>query len=83
MADVNDLLDLMQKIWNPMTFPLPGLPLPTGSVQELEKRITELKTVESWLTMNVGLVQMTIKTLEMQKSALQALGGSAQPDQKK
>jgi hypothetical protein len=49
-------------------------------VQELEKKIAEMKTVETWLTMNVGLVQMTIKTLEMQKSALEALAaGLSEP----
>ena len=68
-----DLLEMMQKMWNPMMFPMPGVPLPTASVAELEKKIAELKTVENWLAMNVGLVQMTVKTLEMQKAALESL----------
>ena len=68
-----DFLELMQKMWSPMNFPMPGVPLPTASVQELEKKIADLKAVETWLTMNVGLVQMTVKTLEMQKSALESL----------
>ena len=53
---------------------------PTADVGEIEKKIRELKTVENWLTMNVGLVQMTVKTLEMQKAALDALGaGTKKP----
>ena len=69
-----DLFEWMQKMWNPMSFPVPGMLTPTADVGEIEKKIRELKTVETWLTMNVGFVQMTIKTLEMQKAALDALG---------
>jgi hypothetical protein len=69
-----DLFEWMQKMWNPMSFPVPGMLTPTADPEEIEKKIRELKTVETWLTMNVGFVQMTIKTLEMQKAALDALG---------
>ena len=72
-----DLFDWMQKMWNPMSFPVPGMLTPTADPAEIEKKIRELKTVETWLTMNVGFVQMTIKTLEMQKAALDALGGGS------
>jgi hypothetical protein len=68
-----DLFEFMQKMWNPMAFPIPGMLTPTVDVAEIEKKIGELKTVETWLTMNVGFVQMTIKTLEMQKAALESL----------
>ena len=71
-----DMLAFMQKMWNPMSFPLPGMVTPTLSVEELERKITELKGVENWLRMNLGFLEMTIKTLEMQKSALEALAGS-------
>ena len=69
-----DLFEWMQKMWNPMSFPVPGMMTPTADPAEIEKKISELKTVETWLTMNTGFVQMTIKTLEMQKAALDALG---------
>jgi hypothetical protein len=77
-----DMFEFMQKMWNPMSFPLPGMIAPTIDPQEIEKKIAELKAVETWLTMNVGFVQMTIKTLEMQKAALESLtaaGGKAGP----
>ena len=68
-----DWFEFMQKMWNPMSFPLPGMITPTVNVEEISKKIGELKSVETWLTMNTGFVQMTIKTLEMQKAALESL----------
>jgi hypothetical protein len=73
-----DLFEWMQKMWNPMSFPVPGMLTPTADIGEIENKIRELKSVENWLTMNVGFVQMTIKTLEMQKVALESLGAGAQ-----
>jgi hypothetical protein len=72
-----DWLEFMQKMWNPMAFPMPGMAMPTVNVEEVEKKIAELKAVETWLTMNVGIVQMTIKTLEMQKAALETMTAGA------
>lgn len=76
-----DWLEFMQQMWNPMSFPMPGMAMPTVDVKEVEKKIGELKAVETWLTMNVGLVQMTIKTLEMQKAALESLAAVAKSQQ--
>lgn len=72
-----DFFEFMQKMWNPMSFPLPGMLAPTVDAKEVEKKIGELKTVENWLKMNVGFVEMTIKTLELQKAALESLAASA------
>jgi hypothetical protein len=66
-------------MWNPMSFPMPGMTLPTINIEEIEKKIVELKAVETWLTMNVGFVQMTVKTLEMQKAALETITAGARP----
>jgi hypothetical protein len=68
-----DWFEFMQKMWNPASFPLPGVMTPTVDVEEIEKKIAELNAVENWLTINTGFVQMTIKTLQMQKSALESL----------
>ncbi len=85
-----DWFEFMQKMWNPMSFPLPGMITPTVNVEEISKKIGELKSVETWLTMNTGFVQMTIKTLEMQRAALESLraageaaGEMAKPKQPK
>ncbi len=68
-----DFFEFMQKMWNPMGFPIPGMIAPTMNVEDIGKKIAELKAVETWLTMNTGFVQMTIKTLEMQKAGLESL----------
>ena len=80
-----DFFEFMQKMWNPMGFPIPGMIAPTMNVEDIGKKIAELKAVETWLTMNTGFVQMTIKTLEMQKAgleSLQAAGKAATADSK-
>jgi hypothetical protein len=76
-----DWLEFMRQMWNPMSFPMPGMAMPTVDVKEIERKIGELKAVEIWLTMNVGFVQMTIKTLDMQKAALEALAAGAKTQQ--
>ena len=78
MADETskDIFDFMQKMWNPLNFPIPGIMTPTVDVEELDKKIRELKSVENWLKMNLGFLQMTIRTLELQKTALEALHAS-------
>ena len=75
-----DWLEFMQKMWNPMSFPMPGMAMPTVNVAEIEKKVAELKAVETWLTMQVGFMQMTVKTLEMQKAALESLSAAAPRD---
>jgi len=71
-----DWLEFMQKMWNPMSFPIPNMAIPTVNVEEVAGKIAELKAVETWLTMQVGLLQMTVKTLEMQKAALESLAST-------
>lgn len=83
MADAElpkDFFEFMQKMWNPMSFPVPGMFMPTGNVEDIEKKIGELKGVEAWLTMNIGFIQMTVKTLEMQKSALESFSAATKTD---
>ncbi len=75
-----DMFEFMQKMWNPMSFPVPGMAMPTVNLEEIDRKIGELKTVETWLTMQVGFVQMTVKTLEMQKAALESLNAAASRD---
>ncbi len=84
MADApfsKDMTDWM-KMWNPMSFPMPGMGLPTVNLDEINKKITELKAVEAWLTMSIGMVQMTVQTLEMQKVALESLNAVADSQKK-
>lgn len=72
-----ELWESFQKMWNPASFPIPGMFVPTMSAEEVDKKIVEMRSVENWLKMNLTFLQVTIKTLEMQKSALQAIQDSA------
>jgi len=58
---------------------LPSMMMPTLDVKELEKRISDLRSVEQWLNLNLNLLRTTIQGLEMQRSTLaawQAMGAS-------
>jgi hypothetical protein len=57
---------------------LPGLSswvAPTLSVEEVDKRIQELKTVQYWLEQNGHALKATIQALEVQKMTLSTLRG--------
>ena len=57
---------------------LPGLGgwiAPTLSVEELDKRIQELKAVQFWLDQNAAALKATIQALELQKMTLATLKG--------
>ncbi|MDE1997418.1 MAG: hypothetical protein KGI91_14475 [Burkholderiales bacterium] len=49
--------------------------MPTLDPQELEKRITDLKTVQFWLEQNARMIAMTIQGLEVQRMTLSTLKG--------
>jgi hypothetical protein len=71
----------MRNMWGNMGFSLPGMVAPTFDVDELDKRIKDMKAVEGWLRMNLSMLQMTIQGLEMQRStvgAVQAMSQMAQ-----
>ena len=67
----NEMFDLWQKMVNPGGYPLQSLMFPVPDMKELEKKISELETVEHWLRANLNMLQMTIKTLQYQKDLLQ------------
>ena len=75
-----DPMEFLKSLWSNTGMPLPGLVSPTLDTDELEKRIADLKAVEGWLKTNLGMLQMTIQGLEIQRatlSALQAISQSA------
>jgi hypothetical protein len=63
-------MDFVRSLWSRMGFSMPGMAVPTFSLDELDKRITDLKAVEGWLQMNLSMLQMTIQGLEVQKTTL-------------
>ena len=86
---VGDTFDLMQKLWGMATGPtpanlaslarmpqrLPGMIAPTMDVEELDKRIEDLRAVEQWLELNAGMLRTTIQTLEVQRATIATLKG--------
>ncbi len=76
-SNTTDPMEFLKSMWGNMGFSLPGMVTPTLDVDELGKRIADLKAVEGWLKMNLNTLQMTIQGLEMQRVALttaQAMG---------
>ncbi|NJA88539.1 hypothetical protein HCX48_04770 [Rhodocyclus tenuis] len=80
--------DLLKKLWENMGLGiLPGIPgsIPEGlppsmDLNDLQKRIADLKAVEGWLKMNLSMLQASIQGMELQWAtinALRAMGGAA------
>jgi len=73
--------DFLQNIAKGATQSIPQLPsmsnwvAPTLNVEELEKRIAELKAVHFWLDQNSKALGATIQALEVQKMTLATLRG--------
>lgn len=76
MSNPPDPFEFMKNLWAPMGLPFPGIVSPTLDVNEIDKRINELKSVENWLNMNLGALRVTIQGLEMQRSTLAAMQGA-------
>jgi len=86
-------LEFMQKMWNPLGLSVPGAPPAAGmppttfpnpmamfatlDPADVERKIGELRVIESWLAMSLNFMQMSIKTLEWQKASLEALRAGA------
>lgn len=86
-AVVTDTLDFVKNLWGSMGVPgmgmqglgVPGITAPTLSVEELDKKINDLKAVETWLNLNISMLRGSIQALEVQRgtiSTLQSMGAS-------
>jgi hypothetical protein len=72
---MTDTLDFVKKMWGGMN--IPGMAMPSLSVNDINKQIADLKAVESWLTLNMNMLRGTIQALEVQSatiSTLQSMG---------
>ncbi|WP_394788810.1 PhaM family polyhydroxyalkanoate granule multifunctional regulatory protein [Rhodoferax sp.] len=73
--------DFLQSLGKGAAASTPAMPAmggwvaPTINVEELEKRITELKAVQFWLDQNAVALKATIQALEVQKMTLATLKG--------
>ena len=68
-----DPLEFMRNMWGKMGFSLPGMVTPTLDVDELDKRIADMKAVENWLKMTLNSLQMATHALAMQRSTLASM----------
>ena len=82
MPGVTDTLEFVKNLWGSMQIPgtgLPGMPgmagiaAPPMSTEDLDKRIADLKAVESWLNLNLSMLRGTIQALEVQRGTLMTL----------
>ena len=73
---MTDTLEFVKNLWGGMGVPgvgMPGLGAPQMSTDDLDKRITDLKTVETWLNLNLTMLRSTIQALEVQRGTIAAL----------
>lgn len=64
-----EMFDLWQKMVNPGAMSAQSF-FPLLDVKEVEKKISELETVENWLKASLNMLQLTIKSLEYQRAML-------------
>ncbi|WP_051933524.1 PhaM family polyhydroxyalkanoate granule multifunctional regulatory protein [Massilia sp. BSC265] len=75
-AGMTDTLEFVKNLWGGMNIPGVGMPGMTGSslsVDDLDKKIADLKAVESWLNLNLGMLRGTIQAMEVQRGTLATL----------
>ena len=78
MGAMNDTLEFVKNMWGGMGMPgmnmnVPGMVMPTLSVEEIKKRISDLKAVESWLELNMNMLRGAIQALEVQAATIATL----------
>jgi len=79
MPGMTDTLDFVKNLWGSMHIPgtglpgMPGMATPPMSSDDLDKRIADLKAVESWLNLNLTMLRGTIQALEVQRGTLATL----------
>jgi hypothetical protein len=86
---MGETFDMLQKMWGGMGLPTPGsfasiagmpqqvsgMLAPTVDLNELDKRIADLRAVAQWLELNASMLRTTIQTLEVQRATIATLKG--------
>ena len=60
-----------------LAFPNPAAMFAALDPVQVERKIAELRIIEGWLSMSLNLMQMSIKTLELQQASLEAIHAGA------
>lgn len=73
-------MDFVQNLWKAAPSIAQTLPpsltqwiAPTTNVEEIDKKITDLKAVQAWLETNANMVKATVQALEVQRMTLSTL----------
>jgi hypothetical protein len=74
---VHDMMGTMMPGMLP--FPNPAAMFAALNPVEIERKIGELRIIEGWLAMSLNVMQMSIKTLELQLASLEALHAAHAP----
>ena len=71
---MTDTLEFVKNLWGGMGVPGMSTPgTPALSTDDLDKRITDLKAVETWLNLNLSMLRTSIQALEVQRGTLATL----------
>jgi hypothetical protein len=71
---MTDTLDFVKNLWgNIPGLNVPGMVVPTMSVEDLDKKIGDMKAVESWLNVNMSMLRSTIQAMEVQRATIATL----------
>jgi len=73
-----DPFESFRRLWGPLGVPVPGLAMPTMDPAEIDQRIADLKSVETWLGMNLNMVKMAVQGLEVQKATIETMKSNAE-----
>lgn len=80
LSGMLDSMEMIKRAWS--SFQLPSGIAPTMDIDELDRRIKDMKAVEQWLRLNLQMLQGTIQGMELQRStiaAFQSFGHTAPP----
>jgi hypothetical protein len=69
---ITDPFEFLKKSWAGLSG-IPKTITPTFDIEELDKRITDMKAVEGWLQMNLSMLQGSIKSMEIQRGTLMTI----------
>jgi hypothetical protein len=71
-------MEFMKNLWGQMPSGVPGFVVPSVDLEELDKRIADLKAVEGWLELNANMLKATIQGLQVQRSTVATLTAMGQ-----
>lgn len=71
-----DPVEFFRKSWSQLN--LPAAFAPTMDVDELDRRIKDLKAVEQWLTVNMNMLRGSIQAMEVQRGTIAAINAFGQ-----